>query len=355
MRRRVRAQLWPILETAGAAVAAWYLTRAVFGEDATNFGPIAALICLGATMGEQRQRALELTGGVVLGVLIADVLVRLIGTGPPQVGLMVVLAMTAAAAIGGGGMLMGEAGVSAIIIGSSPPATLDGFPIRPLEALIGGAVAFAVHALLFPPDALLHVSRAAHATFGALGRTLEAIAAALRAGERPAAERALVAARGLDEQVRALDAALAVGRDTARSAPLRRPARSALRRHEEVARHVDFAVRNTRVLARDVLRYARTTGRPAPDLAAAVDELARAVWSLAAAFDEPDRRDEPARHARVAAQRAIEAAAAHADFTLTEIAGQVRSTAADLVRAAAVGASDRSPEGSTEEMLTEPG
>jgi hypothetical protein len=120
-----------------------------------------------------------------------------------------------------------------------------------------------------------------------------------------------------------------------------------------MARHLDFAVRNTRVLARDVLRLARTTGRPAPELADAVDELARAVWALAAAFDEPERREEPARLARAAAGAAIEAAARQADFTLTEIAGGVRSTAADIVRAALAGA-DEDPAASTEEMLVEP-
>jgi hypothetical protein len=46
----------------------------------------------------------------------------------------------------------------------------------------------------------------------------------------------------------------------------------------------------------------------------------------------------------------------HADITLTEIAGQVRSTAADLVRASEAGAPDeaRLNEASTEEMLAEP-
>ena len=73
--------------------------------------------------GQQRERALELMGGVVIGVLIADLLVRLLGTGPPQVGLMVVLAMSAAVLVGGGPLLMTEAGVSAIIIGSAAPAT----------------------------------------------------------------------------------------------------------------------------------------------------------------------------------------------------------------------------------------
>ena len=94
---RLRSLLWPILETAGAAVAAWYLAKLLLGDKETGFAPIAAVICLGATIGQQRERALELIVGVVVGVLIADLLVRVIGTGPPQVGLMVVLAMSAAA------------------------------------------------------------------------------------------------------------------------------------------------------------------------------------------------------------------------------------------------------------------
>ena len=64
---RLRTQLWPILETAGAAVVAWYLAELLLSGRATGFAPIAAVICLGATIGQQRQRALELIGGVVLG------------------------------------------------------------------------------------------------------------------------------------------------------------------------------------------------------------------------------------------------------------------------------------------------
>jgi hypothetical protein len=48
--------------------------------------------------------------------------------------------------------------------------------------------------------------------------------------------------------------------------------------------------------------------------------------------------------------------ARHDNLTLIEIAGQIRSTAADLMRAAQAGALDDSglPEASTEEMLTAP-
>lgn len=354
--RRLRSLLWPILETAAAAVAAWYLAKLLLGERETGFAPIATLICLGATIGQQRERALELIGGVVLGVLIADLLTRLLGAGPPQVGLMVVLAMAAAVLVGGGAMLMTEAGVSAIIIGSTQPSTIGVFPVRPIEALVGGAVAFGVHSLVFPPNPLLHVGRAANAVFSGLGSTLEQLAGALKTADRSRAERALDAARGLDGDVRALGDALAVGRETARSAPLRWPARAALARQQEIARHLDFAVRNTRVLARDSVRYTRSSSSPVPDLADAVGDLGQAIWALATAFEEPDAHEEPRRLALRAAGRASEVMVRHADITLTEIAGQVRSTAADLVRASEAGAPDEPglTEASTEEMLAEP-
>jgi uncharacterized membrane protein YgaE (UPF0421/DUF939 family) len=354
--RRLRGLSWPILETAAAAVAAWYLAKLLLGSRETGFAPIATLICLGATIGQQRERAFELIGGVVLGVVVADLLTRLLGSGPPQVGLMVVLAMAAAVLVGGGPMLMTEAGVSAIIIGSTPPSTIGGFPVRPIEALVGGAVAFGVHALVFPPDPLLHVGRAANAVFSGLGTTLEQLAEALMTADRSRAERALDAARRLDDDVRALGDALAVGRETARSAPLRRPARGALARQEEIARHLDFAVRNTRVLARDSVRYTRSGSAPVPDLADAVGDLGQAIWALATAFEEPDAHEEPRRLALRAAGRASEAMVRHADITLTEIAGQVRSTAADLVRASEAGGGDETGliEASTDEMLAEP-
>jgi hypothetical protein len=104
------------------------------------------------------------------------------------------------------------------------------------------------------------------------------------------------------------------------------------------------------------VRYARSGDPPVPDLADAVADLGLAIWALAAAFDDPDEREEPRRLALRAAARASDATARHADRTLIEIAGQVRSTAADLVRASQAGALDEADlaDVPTEEMLAEP-
>jgi uncharacterized membrane protein YgaE (UPF0421/DUF939 family) len=352
---RLRLRLWPIVQTAAAAVAAWYLAKLLVSEQRPVFASIAAVIALGATHGRRDERALELIGGVVLGITVADLLIRVIGTGPIQVGVLVVLAMSTAVLLGGGPLLVTEAAVSAILLASLEPASTELLSAdRLIEALVGGGVAFAVGSLAFPLDPHLHVGRAAQTVFGQLGRALEELATALATGDRERAAAALVAARGLDGSVRELDEALETGRETARSSPLRRPARDELGRYAHGARHIDFAVRNTRVLARHVLRFLRTEGRAPRELSEAVRELALAVWALAAEFEDPARRTELQLHVSRAAAHALATHdPARNDLALTEIVGQVRSTAIDLLRAseAVAAAGESLGEVSTEELL----
>ena len=169
-RRRLRGRVWPIAQTAAAAVAAWYLAELVLGRDQPVFAPIAAVIALGATHGQRGQRVFELVGGVILGIAVADLIVHAIGTGPWQAGLMVVLAMTAAVAMGGRELLVSEAAVSAIVIATLDPG--GGIsPDRFVEGVIGGAIALVFAVLLFPPPPARHVCRARHTLFAALGRT----------------------------------------------------------------------------------------------------------------------------------------------------------------------------------------
>src|SRR3954466_3987127 len=160
---RLRPRLLPILQTAAAAVAAWTLAGALLPDPRPAFASIAAVIAVGATFGERGSRAAQLIGGVVLGLAIADVIVRSIGDGPMQMGLMVVLAMSTAVVLGGGALLVVEAAVSALLLAAIDPASIAGSQltsIRCAEALIGGAVALGVTSTLFPPDPALMVGRA---------------------------------------------------------------------------------------------------------------------------------------------------------------------------------------------------
>jgi hypothetical protein len=353
---RLRARSWPILQTAGAAVAAWYLAMLLTSEPQPVFASIAAVISLGATYGQRSERAIELIGGVVLGIGIADLLVRAIGTGPAQLGLMVLLAMAAAVLLGGGPVLVTEAAVSATLLVLLDPAGTGLAPSRVLEALVGGGVALAVSALAFPLNPVLLVGRSTQAIFGGLGRTLEDVAAGLAEGDLIRSDAALQAAREIDHDLRALDEALVIGGETARFSPGRRASRGELDRYARAARHIDFAVRNTRVLARHAARYVRGGGSAPAALLEAIHDLGLAVWALAAELDHPSGDTEVRILASRAALRATETFDETRELGLGEIVAQVRSTAIDLVRAAeaAAGIGEQSGETPTEELLIHP-
>ena len=351
LRRRLRPHALAVLQTAAAALGAWWLALLLLPTERPTFASIAAVVCLGVTHGHRRSRAVELIGGIVLGIAVASVLLFVIGTGPLQIALLVILALTAALLFRGGELLVNEAAISAILLASFEPTTSGFSADRILEGLIGGGVGLAVASFLLPPDPVAMVGQVAQSVFGKLGRTLEETAAALAAGDPARAEQALLAARGID--VEALEEVLPVASETARFSPLRRGGLAVVRRYERTMPQIDFAVRNTRVLARYAARQVRL-GEPAPQLAGAVVELASAVWVLAAQYEQPERDIELRRVALEAARRAQDIHDREPSLLTTQIVGQVRSVAVDLVRAAeSLGGERDAPswEMPTEELL----
>jgi uncharacterized membrane protein YgaE (UPF0421/DUF939 family) len=353
---RLRARVWPILQTAIAAVAAWYLAKLLLPETKPVFASIAAVICIGATYGQRRERAIELIGGVVLGIGVADLLVHAIGAGPLQLGVLVVLAMGVAVGLGGGPILVTEAAVSAILLVLIEPATSGLPPARLFEALIGGGVALGISALAFPQDPVLLVGRSVQTIFGELGGSLARVSDALAERDPARADAALASARDLDQGVRRFEDALEIAHETARFSPGRRSARPELARYSRSARHIDYAVRNTRVLARHVARFLRAGAVPPDELADAVRDLTAATWALAAELEEPARGGGQVRaNASRAAARATRSFEGERELGLAEIVAQVRSTAIDLMRAAEAAApsGERAAEASSEELLVE--
>ena len=354
-RLRLRGNMLPIVQNAIAAVAAWSLAVALLPDPRPAFAAIAAVIAVGVTTGERTGRALQLVGGVVLGITVASLLISVIGTGAWQIGVLVVLAMATATAVGGGELLVVESAVSAVLLVALDPGSADGFTAdRILEGAIGGAVALAVSSFLFPPDPALAPARAAQTMFVELGRALERIAHALEARDPGSAERALVDARAIDDLIRSVGEEVTTGRETARYTPPRRSSRVVLDRFARSLPQVDYAVRNTRVLARHVVSLVRDDEHVPEALPAAVRDLSNAVWELAASYDAPSHADRARRFAVQAAAGAGAIPETSSDLVL--VRGQIRSAAADLVRAAELIADDRTAphERPTEELLAHP-
>jgi uncharacterized membrane protein YgaE (UPF0421/DUF939 family) len=354
-RARLRGRMLAIVQTAAAAVVAWYAAVLLLPDPRPAFASIAAVIAVGAAHGERVGRALQLVAGVVLGITVATFLLDLIGTGAWQMGVLVIVAMGAAVALGGTEMVVVEAGVSAILLVALDPGAAAGFsPNRILEGVIGGATALAVSATFFPPDPALGPGRAAQTMFVELGRALERIAAALESRDAGVAERALVDARGIDSLIRSVEDELATGRETARYSPAPRASREVLDRMERSIPQIDYAVRNTRVLARNVVALVRDGEEVPENLHGAVRDLSNAVWELAASYDAPSHAEPGRRLAVRAANEAATVPTGRADVVL--VGGQVRSVAVDLVRAADLVAEDADEphERPTEELLVAP-
>jgi uncharacterized membrane protein YgaE (UPF0421/DUF939 family) len=125
---RLGAGVWPILQTAVAASLAWFLASAALGHEQPFFAAIAAVVSTGVVVGQEGRRAIELVFGVACGLAVADLLVLAIGTGTVQIGIVVALAMAAAMMVGGGTLLITEAGVSALLAITLEPSSKGGVP-----------------------------------------------------------------------------------------------------------------------------------------------------------------------------------------------------------------------------------
>jgi len=270
-----------ILQTALAACAAWFLAVLILDVDRPTFAPIAAVICLGLAVEERARRAIELTFGVAFGVALADILVSVVGVGALQAGLVVVLAMAVAVFLGREEIGVKEAAISAMIILITFHAPDTGIPLeRFLEALIGGATALMINALL-PVDPERLVEEAAHPLFDQSVAVLEEVAAALDSGDAERAQNAYLKAREIDARVSGLKEAVAAGRETARLAPPRRKSLGHLELYAGAADQIDLTVRDVRALARAALSVVQPNeGSPEP-LSEAVRGLATATGSLA--------------------------------------------------------------------------
>ena len=329
---RIRANGWSVVQTAVAASVAYSLAIFVLGHQTPFFAAIAAVVSLGVTLGQRVRRAVELTFGVAVGLMVADLLVLVIGSGVAQIGVVVLLAMAAAVFFGGGPLLVNQAAISALLVVVLQPPDAVFSPARFLDALVGGGVALAVN-YLFPINPERLVERAARPIFDELAAVLEEIAAAFSEGDRERAERTLVRARRIDEdRVRTFYEALAAGHETARLSPTRRRALGHLELYANAGTRIDLAVINTRVLARGAANALRRGDPIPPPLPEAVLDLSLAVRALATYLEEPGGPDETRQYALEAARKATEILKERHDLAISVLVGQIRSAAVDLLR-----------------------
>src|SRR5690606_24252435 len=114
--RRVRRNLPHVLLAAAAAGLAYLLASLLFESGDAVFAPIAAVVSVGLSAGQRLVRAVEITGGVVLGLVLADTLTRMIGAGPWQLAIAVLAGMSAAVVLRASSLMANQAAVTAVFV-----------------------------------------------------------------------------------------------------------------------------------------------------------------------------------------------------------------------------------------------
>ena len=328
---RFMVNVWAILQTAVAAGLAYFLAAFVLGNEQPFFAPVAAVVTLGLAFGERGRRALEVALGVVLGLGVADVIVRLIGVGAAQITIVVAVAMAAAVLIGERRLLVNQAAISAILVVALQPPEAAFSPDRFFNALVGSGVALAI-SHLFPANPERLVERAAEPIFQELAAVLDEVAEALGEVDLEQAEAVLGRARELDDRVRSFDETLSASYETARLSPTRRRSLKHLELYASASIRIELAVINTRVLVRGAANAIRRGAAVPPSVPEAVLDLARAVQALADYLEESGGPEEARQFALLAARGATEALDVGHDLAISVLVGQVRSMAVDLLR-----------------------
>lgn len=240
--------------------------------------------------------------------------------------------MAVAAVLGAGPGLMSQTAVSALLV-VTIEARAEGLqPGRIIDALIGGTVALVVAQVLLPSNPLRSAAAAADRLLELVSRALELTSEALRSGDADVAHRALDRARATDPLVVELEEALVDARETVRLSPSQRRAAPHLRCYEEALDQIDYAARNTRVLARHVRGATiREPGAP-PEMATPVELLVAAVRALGRDLRGDGDGSETRELAGQASAAATRLLAGRQDLASNVIVAQVRVIAADLLR-----------------------
>ena len=336
---RVRAGLTLALQAGLGAALAWFVAHNLIGRPAPFFAPIAAVITLASSVGQRVKRTTELVIGVALGIGIGDTIIHFIGTGPWQIGLVVIMAILVATGVGGGTPLVTQSSSSAVLVATLTSST--GQPwTRFFDALVGGGIGLAVMTLLLPLNPLSVVRRSADPALQALADGLHEISAALTVHDSERVSAALARLRAAEGTFAAFASAVSAARENVAFAPARWHTRGALAQYVLGAPHMTYALRNVRVMSRRV-KTALDDDETMPDcVPGAIGLLGDAVGLLK---QEWAKGAEPLAARERALRAAAEAMRGYDDgvgFSGGVIVAQVRSTVSDLLRATGVESSE---------------
>jgi uncharacterized membrane protein YgaE (UPF0421/DUF939 family) len=325
---RVADKRWQIAQCAVSAGVAWLIAADLLGHTTPFFAPVAAVVSLGTSYGQRLRRVAEVTTGVALGVLMADLLAILLGSGWWQLTVVCALSMSIALVITSGQTFVTQAMVQSIIISALAPPPSQALT-RWSDAVVGGCVAL-VAATVVPAAALRRPRENAARVVRKISALLRAAGEVMADGVAARGLELLADARSTDYLIRELQDAADEGMAVVSSSPFRVRHRKDIRRMAELVEPLDRALRSTRVLVRQTAVAAyfhrsvpKSYSLLALDLADATDMVAEELHA--------DRMAVAAREALMLVGEASGMVERATEMNAEVILAQLRSVVVDLL------------------------
>lgn len=270
-----------IVQIVVAATGAYAFAHLVLGHPAPLLAATVTVSSLGLVRDARPRRVLETVVGMIIGILVAEVLLLIAGSGWWQLGLALAVTLVVARFLSPQASFAIAAAIQSLIVMVIPANAPF---LRLVDGVIGGIAALAVTALI-PRNPLRPELRDGREAFDAMGGAIATIVQALHRGDRLRAERGLQKARALQPLIDDWRSSLESGQAIARIAPFLRRHRFELQRHRRVLDAVDLAMRNLRVVARRAA-YLCDDGVGRPVAADILAEIGRGATRIADALDD---------------------------------------------------------------------
>jgi uncharacterized membrane protein YgaE (UPF0421/DUF939 family) len=270
--RRVRESAPAILQIVVAATGAYAFALYVLGHPAPLLAATVTVSSLGLVRDARPRRVLETVVGMLVGILVAELLLLVAGSGWWQLALALAATLIVARFLSHQAGFAIAAAIQSLIVMIVPASSPF---LRLIDGVVGGVAALLVTALI-PRSAQRAAVRDGTAVFAAAEAAATAVIQGLHRGDRLRAERGLAKARALEPLLEQWRGSLDTGIAVARISPFLRRQRHELERQLRMQQSMDLATRNLRVVARRA-SYLCVDGVARPVAADILAEVTRAM------------------------------------------------------------------------------
>lgn len=283
--RRVLDSAPSIIQIVAAATLAYSISFYFLGHVSPLFSVTVAIASLGFTRDARFRRVFETTLGILVGIILAEILLTVLGAGIWQLALVLMISLTAARFITGTPAFAITVGIQAMLVYIMPVP--EGGPfIRSIDGAIGAAVALLFTAFV-PRDPIGSTSKDAGKLFTVFISAVDALRSSVQTADHKIADDALARMRGsqplVDNWRMSLDSAVSVSKIS----PLMRRYRADLADQLLLLQGMDLATRNLRVFVRRVDFLIRD-GKSRPYLAELLAQISAATSRLAKGLYDTD-------------------------------------------------------------------